>query len=167
MDQPDDDDLDSVEPNTPSTDSPRSEAQQSGFSFILFGPHSMIVNPDAVVHPSPETRSNLCQLYLERIHPLFKLLHGPTLKAFMQDGRQYLRYPPDHPATEALKFSMYYATVSVVEEAVCQESFGATKSALMSRFKFGAEITLSKADFINTTYLTVLQAFILFLVSKK
>lgn len=127
----------------------------------------MIVNPDAIVHPSPETRSNLCQLYLERIHPIFKLLHGPTLKAFMQDGTQYLRYPPDHPAPEALKFCTYYATVSVVDETICQETFGATKSALMSKFRFGAEITLSKADFINTTDLTVLQAFMLFLVSEK
>lgn len=159
----DDDDHESFDSGSPSISSP-GELQQNTFRLLLFGPNSMIVNPDAVARPPPLVVNSLCSMYLHNVDPVFKIVHGPTLSDFLQEGRPYLDYRPGHPATEALTFAVFYSAIASQEDSRCRERYGESKESLMARYRFGLEVALSRADFINTTDLTVLQAFLLYLV---
>ena len=163
LDQSDDDEQDSFESGSQTVDGPE-DSHQNTFSVLLFGPQSTIVSPEAIAHPPPSVVNSLCSMYLHNVDPCFKILHGPTLSGFLQEGRQYLNYRPGHPATEALTFAVFYAAIASQDDSRCTERYSESKAALMARYRFGLEVALSKADFINTTDLTVLQAFVVYLV---
>lgn len=166
LDQSDEDDeQESFDSGSP-IGSPGELHHQSTFNLLLFGPNSMIVNPEAVARPPPLVVNSLCSIYLHNVDPVFKIIHGPTLSGFLQEGRPYLNYRPGHAATEALTFAVFYSAIACQTDSRCKDRYGETKDSLMAQYRFGLEVALSKADYINTTDLTVLQAFILYLVSS-
>ncbi|KAI9718651.1 MAG: hypothetical protein M1828_006659 [Chrysothrix sp. TS-e1954] len=146
---------------------PPRRSTADNFSYIMCGPDSIMTRPDAVRHPPPEMVRHLCDEFLHRIDPCFKIFHRPTVQAFMQEQRPYLDYSPGHPAIEAVSFCIYYSVTSQLDEAACITMFGEPKSSVVSRFRFAAEVTLGRADLVNTTDLATLQAFMLFLVTTR
>lgn len=70
-------------------------------------------------------------------------------------------------ATEALIFAIYHMVLTVINDAECQRTFGKPKSVLQRKYHDAAEQALVNANFIRTTELPVLQAYIMFLVSVR
>ena len=110
------------------------------------------------------THQQLCCLFMHRVDPICKILHRPSLKAFLVDGSPYLDYEPGHLAPTALAYSVYYAASCSLSDEESMHSFGIPKSTMVSRYQKDAEAALARADFITTNDLTVLQAYVLFLV---
>jgi hypothetical protein len=107
----------------------------------------------------------LCRMFLEKIDPIFKILHAPSLRTFILDGKPYLDYEPGHLAPTALACAVYFAAACSVSEEESLSLFGCNKSFLVARYQQEAETTLARADFMTSNDLTILQAFVLFLVS--
>lgn len=115
------------------------------------------------LHPSPSHMATLGNLYFARVDPMFKVLHRPTTLSLIYSTAQ--NYNACSPSQEALLFSVYYAAVSTALDDRCLSAFGQSRAELLARFNQGLQQSLANADFLNSTEITTLQAFVIYIVS--
>ena len=113
---------------------------------------------------SPHIRRSLCAIYLRNVDPVFKVLHKPSLRAFLDHEKPYLDYEPDHPTPATLALAVYYAAVCTIDDSHVKSLFGSDKSTVTAELQRETELALAKADFVTTNDLTVLQAYVISLV---
>ena len=109
--------------------------------------------------------SKLCPVYFDQVDPVIKILHRPSLSDSMERGSQYLRYPTGHPAVNALTSAVCYAAVCSLTETACRNMFQAEKTSLLDPYRRACEIALEQSEVLVTGDTTVLQAFVLYIVS--
>ncbi|KAF7590310.1 hypothetical protein BBP40_003003 [Aspergillus hancockii] len=109
----------------------------------------------------------LCRIFLEKIDPFFKILHAPSLRTFILDGNPYLDYGQGHLAPIALTCAVCFAAACSVTEGESIGLFGCNKSFLVARYQQEAEATLARADFMTSNDLSILQAFVIFLLATR
>lgn len=116
-------------------------------------------------HPPPEVILELWQVYLDRIDPLTRIIHVATVDAAIRKALDDLRKIPR--GFEALMFAIYStATMSLTDEE-CQRRFQEPRSVLLSRYASATKAALSRANFMATINLVVLQALLLHLFSVR
>ncbi|KAH6900452.1 fungal-specific transcription factor domain-containing protein [Thelonectria olida] len=155
----DEDSDDSDYEGTPET-SPSIVAPVDHHAFVL-GYRSADVNL-AKCHPLASHIPFLWSVYQENVEPLIKVVHVPSMETIFRDARR--NQASLTPAQEALVFSIYYAAVTSLEADEVQTHLGCNKEDLLSQFRFAVEQALSKANYLHSTDLTILQAFVIFLV---
>lgn len=99
--------------------------------------------------------------------PVFKILHRPSIQAFLRDDEPYLDYETDHQVPVTLANAIYYAAVCTMSDPQCQSLFGVDKRTISSDLQKETEAALVKADFVTTNDISVLQAYVLSLVSYR
>ncbi|KAH6879469.1 fungal-specific transcription factor domain-containing protein [Thelonectria olida] len=113
-------------------------------------------------HPLPSYIPYLWYIYQENLEPLIKVVHVPSVEAVFRDAR---RNPANLTAAqEGLVFAIYYAAIISLDAEEVQTNFGTTKNNLLTQYRFAFEQALSKSNFIQTSNITILQAFPIFLV---
>ena len=142
----------------------------SGFGTSLVSsesPEGLSSSPQASrrLYLQPQIRHRLCDIFFRNVDPLFKILHRPSLQAFIKDGKPYLDYEQDHQAPATLASAIYLCAVCTLDEMECQSMFNTSKKVIVAEFQQETESALAKADFVTTNDLTVLQAYIISLVS--
>ncbi|CAG8909658.1 unnamed protein product [Penicillium egyptiacum] len=115
----------------------------------------------------PQVRHRLCDIFFRNVDPLFKILHRPSLQAFIKEGKPYLDYEQDHQAPATLASAIYLCAMCTLEEVECQSMFGMSKRIIVAEFQKETEYALAKADFVTTNDLTVLQAYIISLLAAR
>ncbi|KAF4449181.1 fungal specific transcription factor domain-containing protein [Fusarium austroafricanum] len=119
----------------------------------------------SLMYPSAVHSFQLWQVFLSNVHPLTKLLHGPTTQ---KDIIQIISEPPSTPGpTEALIFAIYLVAVISMTDKECLNMFGEPRKVLLARYCEATEVALSRVDFLRSTDLRVLQAFTLHLLSLR
>lgn len=146
---------------TPDGSSP--ETSSSVEVNILFGTPKSPANLRSL-HPQPVQIFKLWQVYLDNINPLIKVFHAPTVQQTILDASSNLDDIPR--SVEALLFAMYSIALSSLGDVECESIMGEPKPVLTQRFRSGAQFALINAAFLRTSDLMVLQALVLFLVSK-
>lgn len=71
------------------------------------------------------------------------------------------------PPFEALMFAIYAAAVMSVKDEECKKRLSESRKTLLSRYISGTKAALSRAKFMGTTSLVVLQALVLHLVAVR
>lgn len=165
LDDTSDDDAETPERNEPTNT--QSGMASRGFNFVLCGPDSFMMAPNALENPPRHLVEVLYTLYFQNVDPLFKILHAPSLADFMFEGKPYLDYSPGDPAVTALSFAVYYAGLSTLDPQSCKQRFDEEKTDLLNKYRFAFEVCLAKADFVNSSKIEVLQALVIFLVSRS
>lgn len=117
----------------------------------------------AKLHPSPVHIFKLWHIFLENVNPLTKIIHAPTLQKQILEATCDLKSVGKE--TEALMFGIYSSAVSSMAEEEVQSIFNEPKATLFSKYQHGAKQSLINAGLLKTSDVTVLQAFLLFLVS--
>lgn len=105
----------------------------------------------------------LWEAFTDRVDPIVKILHLPTLKPLLVD---VVTNP--HKASKssvALAFNVYLAAISSMSDDECQGLFGIPKSIILSRYAVAARQALTQAGFLGTSNMMVLQAYSTYLVS--
>lgn len=104
----------------------------------------------------------LANLFFSRFDPVFKVLHRPytfsLLYAATRDKKSITR------GQEALLFAIYFAAVTSLTDQEALANFGQNKQSMILRYRKGIEAALPNANFLETQDITVLQAFIIYLV---
>ncbi|KZL80568.1 fungal specific transcription factor domain-containing protein [Colletotrichum incanum] len=113
------------------------------------------------LHPLPSQIPFMWQVYQENVEPLLKILHIPTMEKLIRNMRRNIDELT--PGNEALLFSIYYAAITSMEDEEVEKNFGSKKEVMLSQYRFALEQALAKANFLNTSDMVVLQAFVLFL----
>lgn len=112
----------------------------------------------------PAVARQLCEVYLQQVDPVIKVLHRPSLKQWMVHGEPYLAYAAGHPSVEALGSAVCYSAISSMTENQCSVMLHANKADLMAESRVVCETAIGLAGLLSTRDITVLQAFILYLV---
>ncbi|KAJ5538102.1 hypothetical protein N7494_007581 [Penicillium frequentans] len=116
-------------------------------------------------HPEPLHIFKLWQTFLENVNPLIKIVHTPTLQPQILEATGDL--PRVGKELEALMFAIYCIALGSLQADEVERSFGESKKKLLSRYRQGAQLALSKASILRTSNLMVLQAFLLYLLSMR
>ena len=118
------------------------------------------------LQPSPKTIFLLWQIYLENVDPLLKLVHAPSVQRHFT--RTSHNPAKQSVAQQALMFSIYYAAVmSTPPDQKQLTELEEDRDVLLKKYRFGLEQALARADFLATQDVTVLQAFVLYLISVR
>ncbi|KAF4618365.1 hypothetical protein G7Y89_g14938 [Cudoniella acicularis] len=117
------------------------------------------------LHPLPSQIPFYWQTYLDNVHPLTMVLHAPTMSKTIKEVQNNLESLSR--STEALMFSIYYATITSMNGTEVQTNFGISKELLLKQYRFGAEQALARAGLLNTSEIVTIQAFVLFLICVR
>lgn len=104
----------------------------------------------------------LWQIYLDRVNPLTKIIHVPTLQPYLAEATTGCQNLPKN--IEALLFSIYLMAVVALSPGECQELLGYSREEALQRFSSGVRIALARIGFLKTHDLTTLQALVIYLV---
>lgn len=96
---------------------------------------------------------------------MFKVLHIPTLRSYVENASAHLDNICNNKSTEALLFAMYYAAVTTMTPAQCMDHLQEDKELLLERYRSATEIGLKNANILLSSDLVTLQALVIFLVS--
>ncbi|KAI8622861.1 hypothetical protein F5Y19DRAFT_468955 [Xylariaceae sp. FL1651] len=113
--------------------------------------------------PSAAHAFRLWQTFLERVNPLTKVIHVPSVQPKLVEATTNPASIPKN--VEALLFSIYVMAVVALNERECQEQLGCTKDEAYHRFSTGCRIALMRIGILKTYDLVVLQALVLYLFS--
>ena len=116
-------------------------------------------------HPPPEQIRQLWQIFIENVDPLTKVVHVPTLRPAIQKAASNIETIPR--SFEALMFAIYSAAIMTLKEEECMQNFCEPRKPLLSRYISATEAALSRAKFMGTTNLVILQALVLHLLSVR
>ena len=116
-------------------------------------------------HPPPDQIDVYWNIYKDRVDPLCKVLHIPTLQPKVLSVASHLDALPR--GFEALLFTIYYGVVTSLQAQDCVFQFGEEKSVLLARYRFAVEQALARANFLTTEEIIVLQAFVIFLICLR
>lgn len=112
-----------------------------------------------------EMTRQLCEVYLQQVDPVIKILHRPSVKKWMILGQQYLSSVPGDVAVDALGFSVRFAAAASLTEDQCRARFCTSRCRLVADARAACESALDKSGLLASPSVTALQAFVLYLVS--
>ncbi|KAJ5125791.1 hypothetical protein N7526_007968 [Penicillium atrosanguineum] len=140
-----------------------------GISFIGSESSDSPKSPQSLrgINITPQIRRGLCEIFLRNVDPVFKILHRPSIRAFLIDDEPYLDYEPDHQAPLTLAYAIYYAAVCTIDDGQCQVMFGVDKKTVSTELQRETEAALVRSDFVTTNDLTILQAYLLSLLAAR
>lgn len=115
--------------------------------------------------PSKNAADRLVAQYLEAVYPIARTVHRQTFEAqYTLFWGQIATGMEPVPSQQAVVFAaMFSAAVSMSDDQAMQQ-FGTTKPTLVDSLRSGTEMTLSKANFLRTTKLETMQAFVMYLI---
>jgi hypothetical protein len=104
--------------------------------------------------------------YWEAVHCIAKTVHRPSFERHLDKFWVNINAGVEPRISfQAVVFgALLTSIVSMPEERVLVE-FGVSKHSLVDNFRQGTEATLARANFLQTTKLETLQAFVMYLVS--
>lgn len=137
------------------------DAFNDDFTYLLtWKPHTL-----ASSHPPAAVIHQLWQTFLENVNPLTKLVHVPTLQSAIEKAITKIELVPR--GFEALMFAIYSMAVLSLREDECKEIIGEARAILLPRYVAATKTALSRAKFMSSTSIVVLQALVLHIMSIR
>ena len=158
LDAPSSDDEDVLQVDDYNSPAQDRFASHQGF---IFGYSSLKVDLKSL-HPSPSQIFILWEVYKENVDPVVKLIHRPTTRNILLNAASSTD-KISRPA-EALLFSIYFGAVTSLSQEQCRKLLDEDRNELVRKYRFATEQALARADFLNSSSLVCLQAFVAFLV---
>lgn len=132
-----------------------------GFPFLIGGGHESVSD----AHPPAVHIIQLWQIYLNNVNPLLKLTHTPTLQEHIVEAAANIGKVSK--SLEALMFAIYFMAVTSLNDEEARLTFHQEKPQLLQTYYTACQQALVNAGFMRNPDITILQAFLLYLVSLK
>lgn len=135
-------------------------------SGVFFG--QVVQSPSLLTFlPAKPAGDRLLQHYFEAVHPIARCVHRPSFEAQYEGFWEEVTagYEP-RASAQAVVFAAWFSAAVALDEVVINREFGFTKANLVENMKIGTEVALSKANFLRTTRVETLQAFVMYMVSR-
>ncbi|KAK7214682.1 hypothetical protein V2G26_002685 [Clonostachys chloroleuca] len=120
-----------------------------------------VQNP--AIAPPPSHVLCLWQVFLDRVNPVTKLIHVPSVQPYLAQATAPWPWLPEN--IEALLFAIYAVAVVALDDNECISMVGSPKNALFQRYTSTLRSGLHRARFLKTTDIVILQALTLHLLS--
>jgi Fungal specific transcription factor domain len=116
-------------------------------------------------HPSHNDAMKLWVVHVQNVEPVCKVLHIPTTARMVEQvSQQPANASKSH---ECLLFAIYYFAVFSMTDEDCLREFGQSQATLMSQYQDAVRQALINASWLRTTEMSVMQAFVLFLIAVR
>ncbi|KAH7131575.1 fungal-specific transcription factor domain-containing protein [Dactylonectria estremocensis] len=115
------------------------------------------------VIPTPVQIFKLWQVFLERVNPLTKLIHVPSLQPLVVEASTDHSSLPQN--AQALLFSIYAVSTKAMTEQESAQVLKMPREDGILRFASGAKMALARAKFMEKYDLMTLQTLVLYLLS--
>ncbi|KAF4454425.1 hypothetical protein F53441_3052 [Fusarium austroafricanum] len=149
----------SEDENCNAVDSP---APHEDVDLLLANASSLSLNDDA---PLPFQILRLWQVFLDRVHPLTKMIHAPTTEHLIISAMTH--YSQISHKDRALLYSIYLASIVCFSEADSMSMLGLRKDEAIQKFTMGLKTALNTVNFLRNYDMVVLQALVLYLISLQ
>lgn len=126
----------------------------------LMTPVSGLIN-----HPEPTQALRLWQIFVDRVNPLLKIVHAPSLQQQLLESSQDLNSLPGGMAM--LMFAIYSCALKSMSTSECLTLLRTDKSILLDKYQLAVRNWLLTYGLEGTHDLFLLQAFALYLVSSN
>jgi hypothetical protein len=117
------------------------------------------------LQPDPVHAFRLWQLFLERVNPLLKIVHIPTLQPYVMDGAISIGNIP--PSYQALLFAIYTISATSLSEAEAPQILGMSREEALAKYTKGMKIALVQFDFMKNYDMVALQALVLYVTTLQ
>ena len=144
-----------------SSDASNDGAAYDDFAYVL----GWKTPNSASSHPPAEVIHQLWRAFIENVNPLSKLVHVPSLQAAIDRAISNIEHVPR--GFEALMFAIYSMAVLSLTEKECKDIIGETRKILLPRYVSATKAALSRAKFLSSTSIVVLQALVLHILSIR
>lgn len=115
--------------------------------------------------PSQLAADRLIKQYFTCVHPICQVVHQPSFTKEYETFWDEVSLGIEPPNTvQTIVFAALFSGVVSMDEAAVIREFGVAKASLVDNFKLGTETALSRANFLRTTKIEILQAFVMYLV---
>jgi hypothetical protein len=134
----------------------------SGFFFGNAGQGASLID----FLPSRLAADRLIKQYFACVHTIAQIVHRPTFEKEYDTFWDEVSLGIEPPSSvQTIIFAAMFSGVVSMDESVIIRDFGVSKASLIDNFKLGTETALARANFLRTTKIEVLQAFVMYLVS--
>lgn len=116
------------------------------------------------VAPSAVQTFRLWQIFLERVNPVTKIVHVPTMQPIVIEAAA-ANHHNVAPSMQALLFSIYLVSVVSLSEAEARHMLDVSRTAALKQFAAGVKAALTKADFLRSYDPVILRALVFYLSS--
>ncbi|KAH7035069.1 uncharacterized protein B0I36DRAFT_429282 [Microdochium trichocladiopsis] len=137
----------------------------SGFYFTQLPTIRDEAAPITELLPHRVGADRLMKQYFTAVHAIAPCTHRPSLEvAYTLFWAEVdMGYEP-RPSTQALIFAALFSAVVSMDEGAAYNELGNTKKQWIASLKLGTESALSKANFLRTTRVETLQAFVMYML---
>ncbi|EXJ56356.1 uncharacterized protein A1O5_12623 [Cladophialophora psammophila CBS 110553] len=142
-------------------DTSEDKSSQDDFAYVL-GCNAAVTT---FSHPPPQLINQLWQIFLRNINPLTKVVHIPSLQCAIEKATNSIEHIPR--GFEALMFAIYTTAVLSLTQDECKQKLGENRAILLPRYVAATKAALSRARFMSSTSLVVLQALVLHILSIR
>ena len=116
--------------------------------------------------PARAVADRLLQQYWISVHPIACILHKPSfLKRYELFWAEVAMGIEPAGSVQAIVFSTMFSAVVSMPQDTLLHYFGVGKKEMIANFQTGTETALGRANFIRTSKVETLQAFVMYLVS--
>lgn len=119
----------------------------------------------AEYQPSQQAAHTLWRTHVDNVEPICKILHIPSTTELVQ--RVSAQPQSTTKAEECLLFAIWHFAVFSMTEEDCLQMLHQSRDALLQRYQFAAKQALVNANFLKSTDLMTLQAFLLYLIPSR
>jgi hypothetical protein len=113
-------------------------------------------------HPPTATIMKYWSIFIENVHPLTKIVHGPTMHQMIVDSTLNTSKNSD-----ALRFSTDACAVASLMDRECERLFGQEKAFSLHNFQSATRNAPLESSFLRVPDIDLLRAYLLFLVSRS
>ncbi|KAK0118870.1 hypothetical protein ONS96_011950 [Cadophora gregata f. sp. sojae] len=133
----------------------------SGFFFGGTGSQASLID----FLPSRLAADRLIKQYFACVHPICQIVHRPTFEKEWETFWDEVTLGIEPPnSVQTIVFAAMFSGVVSMDDSVILQEFGVSKASLVDNFKLGTETALARANFLRTTKIEVLQAFVMYLI---
>ncbi|KAL4887935.1 fungal-specific transcription factor domain-containing protein [Aspergillus ambiguus] len=148
----------------PSPESNSNSAHSANHDGFLFGFYSLSHSLRSF-HPPSAKIPLLWNVYLENVAPLVPIVHKPSAQQLFANAAKSVEMLDKN--SEALLLAMSFVSIVSLTPEQCLSLLGEERDAAVGRYRFAVEQALSKANFLNTQNLILLQAAVIFLIGVR
>ncbi|KAI1174491.1 fungal-specific transcription factor domain-containing protein [Nemania sp. FL0916] len=105
----------------------------------------------------------LWQVFIDRVNPLTKVVHIPSLQPYVIDSADNITKVPLQ--YQALLFAIYTMTVVAMTNEETNQLIGMNQTDALNQFARGTKLALMRANFLKNYNMTILQALVLYMLS--
>lgn len=115
--------------------------------------------------PPRHTADRLVAQYWYAVHPVARCVHRPTFEKQYASFWEHINAAQEPPApVQALILAALFSAVVSLSDEQCLQHLGTTRTHLMERLRTSTEVSLSRANFLRTTKIDTMQAFVMYLI---